>query len=117
MPFPDKGSSPSKTRPDHTERARQAWPILVQVAANRGRISYGQLCGPLGLHPRSASYFLSVIHNHCQARGWPPLVALAVNQQNAIPGAGYNAGPRAGKGYRETLEDVYTRDWPTTAPF
>ena len=45
---------------DHHARARRAWLHLVATARQNGRISYGDLTAKLGLHHRTAAWFLGV---------------------------------------------------------
>ena len=102
---------------DHTARARKAWPILVKVARTGSkRITYAELCKPLGLHHRAAGWFLGVIQTHCKKHGLPPLQALAVNKRTRVPGGGYIATPRGGAKYKAALAKVYKKKWQTHAP-
>lgn len=78
---------------DHKVRARKAWPYLVGRAAEKDSkpFSYGELSGLIGLHARSARYFLSEIQDHCrfQERPLPRLQAFAVSKRTKVPGDGY----------------------------
>jgi hypothetical protein len=103
---------------DHNARARQAWPILVKRASEGEKpFSYGELCEPLGLHARSAQYFLGVIQEHCEKLKLPPLQALVVNKRTGLPGKGYYGSARSPKAHTEALKLVYARNWPRQAPF
>jgi hypothetical protein len=65
---------------DHTSRAREAWPILVErVQARDDSFTYGALANRLGYHRRAAHHFLAIIQNWCLAHGWPNLTALVVD--------------------------------------
>lgn len=101
---------------NHIARAQAAWPILIRTARRRTRISYSELCGAIGLHPRAASYLLNVIHQYCLIYELPPLVALAVSKSSKIPGAGYTVTSRGGVSYEAALEEVYDFDWPDRVP-
>lgn len=101
---------------NHIVRAQAAWPILIRTARRRTRISYSELCGAIGLHPRAASYLLHVIHQYCLIYELPPLVALAVSKSSKIPGAGYTVTSRGGVSYEAALEEVYDFDWPDRVP-
>ena len=102
---------------NHRKRARRAYRHLLKVTKKRGRITYGELAGLLGLHHRAAAWFLGVIQQHCIEAGIPPLQAIVVNKQSRIPGAGYVASERGGSAYKRTLKRVYAFDWPDKAPF
>jgi hypothetical protein len=96
------------SKPDHRQRARRAWPILVSIAQQKGTITYGELGRKLGLHVRSCGYFLGVIQEYLAAqRGIPKLQAVAVNKQTGIPGGGYNGVTN----HRAELTRVYTHNW------
>ncbi len=102
---------------DHRQRARAAWPYLVQTARQGRRITYGELCALIGLHHRAAGWFLGVIQRFCRQNSLPPLQAVAVNKQTRVPGSGYVATPRGGRAYRKALGAVYGEKWPRRAPF
>lgn len=101
---------------NHIARAQAAWPILIRTARRRAKISYSELCGAIGLHPRAASYLLNVIHQYCLIYELPPLVALAVSKSSKIPGAGYTVTTRGGLDYEAALQEVYDFDWPDRVP-
>ncbi len=102
---------------DHKQRARAAWPNLAQIAVDGGKTPYSEVARSLGLHHRSARWFLGVIQTECEARGLPPLQAIVVNKQTGFPGKGYIASSRKGKQYKAALALVHAYDWPKTAPF
>jgi hypothetical protein len=58
-------------------------------------ITYGDLCERAGLPHLKATVgkYLREIAEWCQASGWPPLNALAVNHDTGRPGRGYNCAP------------------------
>ncbi|GAC1370548.1 MAG: hypothetical protein NVS3B3_04210 [Aquirhabdus sp.] len=101
---------------NHIVRAQAAWPILIRTARRRTKISYSELCGAVGLHPRAASYLLNVIHQYCLTYELPPLVALVVSKSSKIPGAGYTVTSRSGVSYEAALQEVYDFDWPDRVP-
>lgn len=102
---------------NHKKRARRVWPHLVKIARSRGFITYAEIAAILGLHHRSARWFLGVIQTECRRRGLPPLQALVVNKQTHRPGNGYVASPTQGAEYRKAVRRVRAFDWPATAPF
>lgn len=110
-----KGNEMSKI--DHVARARAAWKPLYKLARKGGCISYGALTKPLGLHHRSARWFLGVIQEECRRQNFPPLQAIVVNKQTGAPGAGYVATGRQGKTYRKAVQRVHKYRWPKKAPF
>jgi hypothetical protein len=105
---------------DHVKRARRAWPILVKRArlgpAKGAPLTYGELCASLGLHWRSAGWFLGVIQRYCKRHRRPRLQALAINKKRKVPGDGYE-GSTTYKGHQKELAKVYAAKWPTKAPF
>lgn len=103
---------------DHVQRARRAWPLLVNHA-ERGKppYTYGQLCSRLGLHWRAAQWFLGVIQEHCRSNRIPALQALAVNKRTRVPGKGYVGSPRSRAAHKRELRKVYRHPWPRQAPF
>lgn len=72
------------------ERAAHAWPLLCQLATNRGVTSYGELGQQLGVHHRAIRYVLSEIQDYCLAEKLPPITILIVGA-GGIPGAGFVA--------------------------
>jgi hypothetical protein len=102
---------------NHRERARKAWPILAETALHKGKpLTYGQLCKKLGLHHRSARWFLGELQTYCKKEGLPPLQALVVNKKTGLPGAGYIASGRSPKEHGEALNRVYSYNWTIKAP-
>ena len=58
-------------------------------------ITYSDLCERAGLAHLKATVgkYLREIAEWCQANGWPPLNALAVNHDTGRPGHGYDNAP------------------------
>lgn len=104
-------------KPDHVARARAAWPILARLAGKGRTITYGRISTLLGLHHRSAGWFLGVIQQYCLAHGLPPLNALAVNAETGLPGGGYVATGRGPKSHKKAVASVSGYTWPKKAPF
>lgn len=89
-------------------RARKAWRILAARArAKRAPMTYGDLCAPLGLHPKAAGWFLGVIQDHCRKNGLPPLQALAVAKRTGVPGKGYTGSSRSVVQHRRAVARVH----------
>lgn len=102
---------------DHFARAKQAWPLLVQRAKSGGSpFTYGELCTLLGLHHRSASWFLGVIQDYCRRHDLPPLQAMAVNKKTGLPGYGYVGSPRTPDEHMHALTRVRNENWASKAP-
>ena len=79
-------------------------------------ITYGQLAARLGLHHRSAAWFLGVIQTYCRRKRLPPLQALAVNKRTRLPGKGYTGSARSYAAHRRALSRVRARNWNIVAP-
>lgn len=103
--------------PNHRRRARKVWPLLVKIARKKRRTTYGEIAGAIGLHHRSARWFLGVIQTECQRLALPPLQSLVVNKKSLRPGKGYTATPNVGSAYEEAVECVHSYRWPKKAPF
>jgi hypothetical protein len=107
-----------RKKPDHTQRARDAWTLLVKRAETvESPFTYGQICEPLGLHPLVARYFLGVIQDHCHQTGVPPLQALVVSKKSRLPGPGYDGSLIAKADHDRALIAVRQHKWPAKAPF
>ena len=102
---------------DQVSRAREAWPILVDLARRgTGPITYKELCEPLGYHHRAAGAFLSVIQIWCKENGHPPLQSLVVSKMTGLPGYGYQGSLDPAR-HAQDMADVRNTSWPSTAPF
>jgi len=102
---------------DHEARAREAWKHLVKLAKTNEIVHYEDIAVLLGLHHRSASWFLGVIQQHCNAYRLPPLQALVVNKKTKLPGHGYNSSAIDYKTHSRVLKKVRSYPWPKNAPF
>jgi hypothetical protein len=101
-----------------TERARDAWPYLVERAsANGDPFTYKQLSPLMGLHWRAAQCFLDVICVYCEKKGRPWLTALVVNQTTRLPGPGRTNWGKTKDDFRVALQKIHTHPWPPQAPF
>lgn len=65
---------------NHEERAGRLWPILVEVAASRTTITYGNLAARVNLHQRALNYPLGHLQQYCLGEKLPPLTILVVNR-------------------------------------
>lgn len=107
-----------RKKPDHTQRARDAWALLVvRAEAVEPPFTYGQICELLDLHPLLARYFLGVIQDHCHRAGLPPLQALVVSKKSGLPGPGYDGSLIAKSDHDKALIEVRKHKWPAKAPF
>ncbi len=103
---------------DHVQRARTAWPFLVDRASNGlPPYTYREICMEIGLHWRSARYFLGIIQRHCSANGLPPLQFLAVNAASRLPGHGCVGAPGSHTAHQSALRAIRAYPWPTIAQF
>jgi hypothetical protein len=103
---------------DHLGRARAAWPLLVGRTVNgRPPCAYREICDEVGVHWRSAPYFLGIIRRYCKARELPPLQVLVVNAATRLPRQGCSGTPRTLSAYQAALSAIYAYKWPSAAPF
>jgi putative restriction endonuclease len=101
---------------NHYERAFRAWPLLTDRAAERSKVTYGEVAGYLHMHHRPVRYVLGVIQDWCLRERRPPLTILVISQDKKQPGQGFIAWDtsRLYEGY----EEVYAYPWHTLAnPF
>lgn len=75
---------------NQTERARLAWQVLIEVAKDRGTITYSGLGARIGVHHRAIRYVLGPIQDYCIESRLPPLTILVVNGTGR-PGTGFIA--------------------------
>ena len=96
-----------------SERAMQVWQILISAAHNRQTLTYGHVAEYLEFEGAGVlSQILDRIMRYCNAKGFPPLTCLVVNQETGIPGSGLttvNDLPR-------NRESVYQKNWFALAP-
>lgn len=103
---------------DHVMRARVAWPLLVDRAVNRlPPYTYREICEEIGMHWRSAPYFLGIIRGYCSNNKLPPLQVLVVNAATRLPGQGCPGTPRTQSAQQDALKAIYAQRWPPAAPF
>ena len=104
------------TAVNQSERAGRAWPILAEVAQNRGLVTYGELGRRLNIHHRTVRFVLSEIQDYCLAEKLPPITILVVDQKEGKPGAGFIAWDV--NDTAQGLELVYGYPWgQVTNPF
>lgn len=97
------------------ERAARAWDIIVEQAALRRTITYGDLCHRLGIHHRPARYFLQLIQAYCLETKLPPLTILVVDKMGQR-GSGFIAWDI--DNIDEGVRRVYDYNWQNEAnPF
>ena len=75
---------------NQSQRAFDAWPILVERATSGKTITYKQLGDAIGIHHRTVRYVLILIQDFCMEEKLPPLTILIVNQTGK-PGDGFIA--------------------------
>ena len=114
----DDQENEPKMQTDHIDRARRAWPLLVQRAVNKQPpFTYGELGKELEIYPRVAELFLRIIQKYCHDHNMPSLPALAVNSESRLPGHGYDGSEITKPAHTEALKAVYAFEWPGNAPF
>ena len=102
---------------DHKARAKKAWPYLAKRAnAKDNTYTYKELTDKLGLHHRAASWFLGVIQEYCDKKGWPPIQALVVNKRTKLPGSGYHGSKINKKSHAIAIKKVHAKKWNPKPP-
>lgn len=67
----------------------QVWQILIAAAHNRQTLTYGQVATHLEFDGAGVlSQILDRIMKYCDAKDWPALTCLVVNQVTGLPGDG-----------------------------
>src|SRR5688500_4556906 len=90
-----------------SERAWQAWPVLILAAKNRHILTYELLGRLTGMHAAGLGSVLEQIQSYCLRHRLPPLSALIVNKSTGLPSPGFVAAsdvPRA-------IATVFEHDW------
>lgn len=93
---------------NQVERAYRAWPILVERALQKKKITYKELGDAIGVHHRAIRYVLGVIQDYCMEENTAPLTILIVNSSGK-PGDGFIAYDL--RNFDEGLQEVYDFDW------
>lgn len=94
---------------NHYERAFRAWPPLTDRAANRSKITYGEVAEHLQIHHRPVGLVLGIIQDWCLRERKPPLTILAVRRGDGRPGQGFIAWDSGN--LNEGYEEVYAYPW------
>jgi putative restriction endonuclease len=71
------------------QRAFRAWDILIQCAAKKDKLTYGDLAVKLGIHHRAIRFVLGPILDYCLLNELPPLSILVINKGTREPGLGF----------------------------
>lgn len=75
--------------------AARIWPILGWLAKQGDKTTYGELAKDFGLRMAfDVVPGLTVIQDHCEEQGLPPLTILVVNKDTRQPGEGFLAKNR-----------------------
>lgn len=96
------------------DKAALTWPILVECAASKNTITYGELAEKLGTHTRPLKFPLTEIQNYCAKRGLAPLSILVVNRHGK-PGEGFKEWVTGS--FEADLASVFDEDWNFPNPF
>jgi len=92
---------------DHRAQAGKIWPILVEVATAKGKMTYGELGPRVGVFYRNLNLPLDLIARHCKRNGLPPLTVVIVNADTDEPGPGFLDGDDVAGAFTK----VYEHDW------
>lgn len=101
-----------RKRVDQQQRAKRAWDILIKIAREHCRTTYGELGKRLGTHAIACRFFLEHIQEYCRRNNLPPLHSLVVNKATGRPGEGCIV-TRTG-GIEDVHRGVFTHDWEAT---
>jgi hypothetical protein len=74
---------------DHRAQAGKIWPILVEAATAKAKLSYGELGPRVSIFPRNLNPPLDVIARYCQRNRLPPLTAVVVEGEDAASVYGF----------------------------
>jgi hypothetical protein len=97
------------------ERALQLWSLLALAATNRQVVTYELVARITGAAAVGLGDFLAAIQQYCIEEKLPPLTALVVNKQTALPGTGFSAAPDVAAAQLQVFEYAWTaRDAPTS---
>jgi 5-methylcytosine-specific restriction endonuclease McrA len=67
------------------ELAINIWPVLIEVSRNRAVITYKDLAVRISHRSSQIGDELEVLLRFCDAKGYPPLTMLVVNQTTYLP--------------------------------
>ena len=100
--------------PDKYERAFAIWPILVENAIRREKMTYGALAETIGMPGAAQAMreYLNPIMWYCAINGLPPLTATVVNQDTGRPGSGLTTFPP--ENIEDAWDSVFVHDWLST---
>jgi hypothetical protein len=93
------------------ERAAQLWSLLVFAARMQQVLSYSTIEKMTGLPKQGMGKFLSLIQRYCEHHKLPLLNALAVNQQEGLPGEGYHGDFSEIVKIFQEQSKVFVYDW------
>lgn len=97
------------------EAAYKIWPILVDLARARGKITYSELSHQIGSRDRRLAWPLGLIQEFCLVERLPPLSLLVVRKGLGLPSTGFTAldleEQEAG------FKDVWDHPWSMPNPF
>ena len=101
----------------HKRRARRAWPHLAKRAnEQKPPFKYAEIGSKIGIHWRAVGWFLAEIQTYCEDHGLPPLQAMVVRADTALPGGGYRGSAITRSAHARALAAVHRQRWPVAAP-
>jgi putative restriction endonuclease len=90
------------------EAARRIWPVLVDVARHRGKITYLELARRIESKTPRLGRQLDLIQQYCMAEGLPQLTSLVVGKHSGMPEPGFVAGSPI---IEEDWQSVWDHKW------
>lgn len=90
---------------DQRVKAGKIWPILVEAATAKTKMTYGDLGPRVNTVHRNLNPPLDVIAKYCKRMSWPPLTVVISNEKGA-PAPGHE-----GEEFEGALNRVYGFDW------
>ena len=74
---------------DYRAQAGKIWPILVELATAKAKLTNGELAAQVGIVRRNLNRPLDAIAQHCKRNRLPALTVVIVNTDTGEPGAGF----------------------------
>lgn len=93
--------------------AIRIWPVLVNAARRRRKLTYGDIGDRVGVDPRSVGAGLYPIQEFCRKNELPKLTGLVVLQATGLPSHGFRT---AGQSLADIYTDIFEYRWDSVAP-
>jgi hypothetical protein len=95
-----------------SDRAVQAWQVLIAAAHQRQTLTYSLLAERVGLAAAQLAEPLSMVARYCAARRFPPITVLVVQADVGRPAPGFHWASDADY----AREAVFQHPWFTLLP-